>query len=80
MIWLLDFAVLIMLVLCALAVVVSKDLLYATVLFGIYSLLMAICYAQLNSPDVALTEAVIGAGFSGMLFFAAVSRTKRWEE
>lgn len=80
MIWLLDFALLIMLVVTAMAVVISKDLLYAVVLFGIYSLMMAIAYAQLNAPDVALTEAVVGAGFSGLLFFAAISRTKRWEE
>lgn len=52
----------------------------ATVAFSIYSLVLAIVFAQLNAPDVALTEAAVGAGITGLLFVVAITRTTRWEE
>lgn len=80
MIWTLDIILLCFLVLLSIIVAVSRDLLAATVAFSIYSLVMAIVFVQLNAPDIALTEAAVGAGITGLLFFAAITRTTRWEE
>ncbi len=80
MIWVLDIILLILLVITAMAVVISKDLLVAAVIFAVYSLLMAVVYVQLNSPDVGLTEAAVGAGVTTVLFILAIARTARMEE
>lgn len=80
MIWVLDIVLLILLVITAIAVVISKDLLVAAVIFAVYSLLMAVVYVQLNSPDVGLTEAAVGAGVTSVLFILAIARTARMEE
>jgi energy-converting hydrogenase B subunit D len=41
---------------------------------------MAIVWQQLNAPEIAITEAAVGAGITTMLFVAAISKTTRWEE
>ncbi|MFC1787407.1 hydrogenase subunit MbhD domain-containing protein [Halobacteriota archaeon] len=80
MIWVLDIVLLILLVITAIAVVISRDLLVAAVIFAVYSLIMAVVYVQLNSPDVGLTEAAVGAGVTTVLFILAIARTARMEE
>ncbi len=41
---------------------------------------MALTYLILRSPDVAMTEAAVGAGVTSILFVAALSRTSRKED
>lgn len=48
-------------------------------LFGIYSLLSAALFVVLNAPDVAFTEAVVGAGISTVLMLATLALTSRHE-
>jgi len=79
-IWLLDVLLLLFLVVCALEVIWTKDLLSAVIIFSAYSMVMAIVWQQLNAPDIAITEAAVGAGITTMLFVAAISKTSRWEE
>lgn len=57
-----------------------KDLLSAVILFGAYSLMMAILWTQLRAPDLALTEAAVGAGITTVLFVATIYRTVRKED
>lgn len=64
-----------MLVLVAVAIVRSKDLFAAVMLSGIFSLIMAANFFVLDAADVALTEAVIGAGVSTVLFLGALALT-----
>jgi energy-converting hydrogenase B subunit D len=40
---------------------------------------MSVLWLILNTPDVALTEAAIGAGVTCILFIAVISRTERYE-
>jgi multisubunit Na+/H+ antiporter MnhB subunit len=54
------------------AAVASTDLKRAVVLFIAFGLLLAIIWARLNAPDLALAEAAIGAGLSGALLLAAL--------
>ena len=53
----------------------SRDLFAAVLLLGIYSLLSAGLFVTLDAPDVAFTEAAVGAGFSTVLFLAAIAAT-----
>jgi len=70
----------IFLIFCALAVERTKDLLSAVIIFAAYSLVMACLWLILRAPDIALTEAAIGAGVTTILFIAVISRTRRMEK
>ena len=72
--------IVVFLIICAFAIGKIKDLIGAVVLFSAYSLVMSILWLLLNSPDVAITEAAIGAGVTSILFFAVISKTKRYEK
>lgn len=76
----LSVSLLLFLVVCALAVARTKDLVSAVVLFAAYGLIMAIVWLQLRAPDIAITEAAIGAGITSLLFLVAISRTERYEK
>jgi uncharacterized MnhB-related membrane protein len=62
------------------AVEKTKDLLSAVIIFSAYSLMMSVLWLILKSPDVALTEAAVGAGVTSILFIAVISKTKRYEK
>lgn len=74
-----DLILLLILVICALAAVFMKDLLSATIILVVYSLVMALVWMTLNAVDVAFTEASVGAGITTVLIIAALSRTVRYE-
>ena len=73
---------LLMLFLLATAVVAIAltDLLAAVVVFSAYSLMMALLWTQLRAPDLALTEAAVGAGVTTVLFIITVYKTTRRED
>jgi energy-converting hydrogenase B subunit D len=77
MIWEIQLLVLVMLIGCAVAAITIKDLLGASIVFGIYSFMMCLLWLSMGAVDVAFTEATIGAGISSALIFAAVFRTTR---
>ena len=72
-----DWAVLTLLILSAFMAIRMKDLLASAVILGIFSLLMALIYLLLDAPDVALTEAAVGAGITTVLFIGTLSFTER---
>lgn len=61
----------------ALATMLLRDVLGAIIAFAAYSLAMAVLWLLLRAPDVALTEAAIGAGVTTILFLVAISKTLR---
>ncbi len=77
MIWLLDLIILALVVVCAVATITLRDLLGAAIVFGVYSFLMCLLWAEMGAVDVAFTEATVGAGVSTILFIAAIFRTTR---
>ena len=77
MIWQLDLSVLTLIVVCAFATIMVKDLLSAAIIFGAYSFLMCLLWTEMGAVDVAFTEASVGAGVSTVLFIAAVHQTTR---
>jgi multicomponent Na+:H+ antiporter subunit B len=57
------------------AMALQRNLFVVVVLFGIYSFLMATVLFALDAPDVAMTEAAVGAGVSIVLLLAALYLT-----
>lgn len=62
------------LVVCAIAVTFSKKLLNSILIFMSYSLVMSIIWMLLQSPDLAITEAAVGAGVTSVLFFVTLKK------
>ena len=60
------------LVAVSIAIIRSRNLLNATVLLGVFSMLMATEYLILDAPDVAITEASVGAGISTVLLLLGI--------
>lgn len=75
-----DWATLTLLIISAVLAVVMRNLLASIAALGIFSLLMALLYLLLDAPDVALTEAAVGAGISTVLFLCAMAFTAREEK
>lgn len=69
-----------MLAVVAVAIVRQRRLFSTAILAGIFSLLSACWMTVLDAPDVAFTEAAVGAGMSTVLFLAALSLTTIKEE
>ena len=62
------------LVVCAISVSFSKNLLNSILIFMSYSLIMSIIWILLESPDLAITEAAVGAGVTSILFFSTLKK------
>lgn len=62
------------LVVCAIATALSKRVMTAIILFTSYSIVMAVVWLLLRSPDLAITEAAVGAGVNGVLFFLTLRK------
>lgn len=67
---------LISLIIFSISISVIKDLLSTIIVFMVYSLIMAVLWQQLNAPDLAITEAAVGAGITTFLFIAALKKIK----
>ena len=65
------------LIICAISASLSKDLLVSLVIFMGYSLIMAVVWLLLESPDLAITEATVGAGITSILFFVTLRRIRQ---
>ena len=62
------------LIVCAVAASLSKNLLNTILIFMSYSLIMSIIWILLESPDLAITEAAVGAGITSILFFVTLKK------
>ena len=62
------------LIMCAVATCLSRNLLVSVIIFMAYSLLMSIVWMLLQSPDLAITEAAVGAGVTSILFFVTLKK------
>ena len=62
------------LVFCALATVLGKKMVSSIIIFMSYSAVMSILWFLLESPDLAITEAAVGAGVTSLLFFLTLRK------
>jgi energy-converting hydrogenase B subunit D len=77
MIWELELVIFIFLTISAIVALEVKDLLVAVVMMTIFSFLMALLFVAMGAIDVGFTEAVIGAGVTGILFVVVLYQTSR---
>lgn len=68
------FILLAFLVVCAVSVSLSKDLLNSILIYMSYSLVASVIWILLESPDLAITEAAVGAGITSVLFFITLKK------
>ena len=57
------------LVVCAIATACTKKPMQAVIIYMAYSVVMSVVWLLLESPDLAITEAAVGAGVTSILFF-----------
>ena len=77
---LINFVLLGLLVITAIAAIRLHDLFAVTIMFGIYSLLAAAVFIVLDAVDVAFTEAAVGVGISTILMLATIGLVGRKEK
>lgn len=69
---LINLILLFLLIAITITVIAVRNLLASALLLSIFSLLMAAMYLVLGAPDVAITEAAVGAGIGTIIFLAAM--------
>ncbi|MGN0465893.1 MAG: hydrogenase subunit MbhD domain-containing protein [Lachnospiraceae bacterium] len=72
----LQWILLLFLIVCAISVSFTKNLLTSIIIFMAYSLIMSIIWILLESPDLAITEAAVGAGVTSVLFFVTLKKIR----
>ena len=65
---------LLFLIVCAIAASLSKNLLNTILIFLSYSLVISVIWILLESPDLAITEAAVGAGVTTVLFLVTLKK------
>ena len=68
------------LIVCAIATCRTKNLLTSLIIFMSYSLIMSILWILLESPDLEITEAAVGAGVTSILFFITLKKINAIKE
>ncbi len=74
-----DLFVLALMVTCVVAIARSRDLVRSAILFSVYSLALCLLWVHRSAPDVAMTEAAVGAGLTVALFLVTIARVGRHE-
>ena len=62
------------LIVCAVSVSFSKNLLNSILIYMSFSLVMSVIWVIRESPDLAITEAAVGAGITSILFFVTLKK------
>jgi len=75
-----DAVMLLLLIAIAVTVARAKDLLAAVVKFALYGLVLCLVWQHRGAPDVAITEAAVGAGVTSVLFLLTIAKTTRAEK
>ncbi len=53
-----------------------RNLLVSLIIYMAYSVIMSIIWAILEAPDLAVTEAAVGAGISSVLMFVTLKKLR----
>ena len=70
----LSIVLLVFILVCALAVCLTRNLLVSIIILMSQSLAMSVIWILLESPDLAITEAAVGAGVTSLLFFVTLKK------
>ncbi len=75
----LDILVCLVLVAAGVVAMGTRNLVSSAILVGVVSLMVSYVFLRMSAPDVAMTEAAIGAGLSTVIFLIAIRRTEEEE-
>lgn len=75
MYWEFELILFIFLLLVGIVALEVKDLLVSVVMLSAFSFTMALLFTSMGAVDVGFTEAVVGAGVTGILFLVALYQT-----
>lgn len=75
--WVLDGALILLLLGLSVRLLTTREFFEATVFFVAYGLTLALAWVRLGAADLALAEAALGAGVTGALFLNAWKRLAR---
>ena len=75
--WELELVLYIFLVIAAVVSLYVKDLLTAVVSLSVFSFVLAMLFVSMGAIDVGFTEAVVGAGITGVLIIVMIYKTSR---
>ncbi len=64
-------------IICAISVSSTKNLLSSVIIYMSYSLILSVVWLLLRSPDLAITEAAVGAGVTSTLFFITLKNVNK---
>lgn len=70
----LNIILLLFIIVCAISVSLTKNLFTSIVIFMSQSLAMSVIWIMLESPDLAVTEAAVGAGITSLLLFVTLKK------
>lgn len=76
----LEIGLLILLVICGFASCLNKNLMISVIIIMAFSVIMSIIWALLEAPDLAITEAAVGAGISSILLFITLLKLKELDK
>ncbi|MBR4701378.1 MAG: DUF4040 domain-containing protein [Oscillospiraceae bacterium] len=65
-----------LLVVCGISACLTKNLLVSLIIFMAYSVIMSVVWVLLQAPDLAITEAAVGAGISSILLFITLKKLR----
>ncbi len=71
---------LVLLIVCAIAVNIIPNLLQSVIIFMAYSSIMSVVWILMESPDLGITEAAVGAGVSGIMFLMTLKKVHDEDE
>jgi len=77
MFWELELVLYIFLLISAIVALESDDLLVSVVMMTSFSFIIALLFTVMGAIDVGFTEAVVGAGVTGVLFIVVIYQTSR---
>lgn len=75
-----EILLLVFLVACALTAVLVRSTMITILTYMGFSIVMSVVWLILQAPDLAITEAAVGAGVSTVLFFLTLMKIRELKE
>ena len=75
MIWVFELLLFVFLLFAGILALEARNLLVSVVMVSVFSFSAALLFAAMGAVDVGFTEAVVGAGVTGILFVIAIHKT-----
>ena len=67
------------LIVCAVAANFTRKLLPTVIIYATFGTMISVIWLLLRAPDLAITEAAVGAGVSGMLFLVTLKKLRQMD-